>query len=73
VIANDMSFHTKGVPPATLAEFTLSSNPSIPDNYDVSLVDGYNLPMRVETDKGCPVGSCTVDLGPNCASKSSQN
>ena len=22
-------------------------NPSVPDNYDVSLVDGYNLPIRV--------------------------
>jgi hypothetical protein len=32
----------------------------------VSLVDGYNLPMRVDNDKGCPVPSCSVDLGPNC-------
>ncbi|KAJ3769729.1 thaumatin [Lentinula raphanica] len=28
-----------GVPPATLAEFTLSTNPSIPDNYDGQLLD----------------------------------
>ncbi|KAJ3825796.1 thaumatin [Lentinula raphanica] len=55
-----------GVPPATLAEFTLSTNPSIPDNYDVSLVDGYNLPMSVTTNVNCPVASCPVDLGPNC-------
>jgi len=55
-----------GVPPATLAEFTLSTNPSVPDNYDVSLVDGYNLPMRINNNAGCPVGSCPVDLGPNC-------
>jgi hypothetical protein len=55
-----------GVPPATLAEFTLSVNPSVPDNYDVSLVDGYNLPMRIDNNRGCPVGSCPVDLGPNC-------
>ncbi|KAI0036913.1 thaumatin-like protein [Vararia minispora EC-137] len=55
-----------GVPPATLAEFTLSNNPSVPDNYDVSLVDGYNLPMRLANNQGCPQGLCGVDLGPNC-------
>ena len=57
-----------GVPPASLAEFTLSVNPSVPDNYDVSLVDGYNLPIRIDNTYGCPVGSCPVDLGPNCPS-----
>ncbi|KAI0256168.1 thaumatin-like protein [Lactifluus subvellereus] len=54
-----------GVPPATIAEFTLDAAQGL-DFYDVSLVDGYNLPMRVENDKGCPVPSCPVDLGPNC-------
>lgn len=23
--------------------------------YGVSLVDGYNLPMRINNDKGCPI------------------
>ena len=32
----------------------------------VSLVDGYNLPMRIDTNKGCGVASCLVDLNPNC-------
>ncbi|KAI0787891.1 thaumatin-like protein [Fomes fomentarius] len=54
-----------GVPPATVAEFTLGINGG-PDNYDVSLVDGYNLPVRVDNNKGCPVADCPVDLGPNC-------
>ncbi|KAI0787894.1 Osmotin thaumatin-like protein [Fomes fomentarius] len=53
-----------GVPPATLAEFTLGANGA--DNYDVSLVDGYNLPMRITNSKGCPIADCPVDLGPNC-------
>ncbi|KAI0710077.1 thaumatin-like protein [Earliella scabrosa] len=53
-----------GVPPATLAEFTLGMNGK--DSYDVSLVDGYNLPMRVTNNRGCPVVDCPVDLGPNC-------
>ena len=34
--------------------------------YDVSLVDGYNLPMRITNNKGCAVADCPVDLGPNC-------
>ncbi|KAI0629410.1 thaumatin-like protein [Trametes polyzona] len=54
-----------GVPPATVAEFTLGTN-GVPDNYDVSLVDGYNLPMRISNNKGCHVADCPVDLGPNC-------
>ncbi|KAI0787893.1 thaumatin [Fomes fomentarius] len=52
-----------GVPPATLAEFTLGLNGQ--DAYDVSLVDGYNLPMRINNNKGCSVADCPVDLGPN--------
>ncbi|KAH8102162.1 Osmotin thaumatin-like protein [Cristinia sonorae] len=56
-----------GVPPATLAEFTLAANGK--DFYDVSLVDGYNLPMRIDNNKGCAVPSCPVDLGPNCPPK----
>lgn len=32
----------------------------------VSLVDGYNLPMRIDNNKGCGVADCPVDLGPNC-------
>ncbi|KAI0710080.1 thaumatin-like protein [Earliella scabrosa] len=54
-----------GVPPATVAEFTLGTN-GIPDHYDVSLVDGYNLPMRVTNNKNCPIADCPVDLNPNC-------
>jgi hypothetical protein len=33
----------------------------------VSLVDGYNLPMRIDNNVGCGIPSCPVDLGPNCA------
>ena len=32
----------------------------------VSLVDGYNLPMRIDNNVGCGIPSCPVDLGPNC-------
>ncbi|KAF9466896.1 Osmotin thaumatin-like protein [Collybia nuda] len=54
-----------GVPPASLAEWTLQGDGN-QDFYDVSLVDGYNLPMRITTNTGCPVAECAVDLGPNC-------
>ncbi|KAF8909631.1 thaumatin family-domain-containing protein [Gymnopilus junonius] len=54
-----------GVPPASLAEFTLSGAGN-KDYYDVSLVDGYNLPIRVDNNVGCPIPKCAVDLGPNC-------
>ncbi|KAK1056833.1 hypothetical protein LTR33_013798 [Friedmanniomyces endolithicus] len=35
-----------GVPPATLAEFTLAGSQS-QDFYDISLVDGYNLGLAI--------------------------
>ncbi|KAJ7741782.1 thaumatin-like protein [Mycena maculata] len=54
-----------GVPPATLAEFKFKGAGN-KDYYDVSLVDGYNLPMRIDNNVGCGIPSCPVDLGPNC-------
>ncbi|KZT19042.1 thaumatin-like protein [Neolentinus lepideus HHB14362 ss-1] len=38
------------------------------DWYDISLVDGYNLPARIDNNVGCGIPSCPVDLGPNCPS-----
>lgn len=55
-----------GVPPATLAEFSLNQSGGL-DYYDVSLVDGYNLPMSITNNVGCPVANCPVDLGLNCS------
>uniref|UniRef100_A0A3Q7FIE0 Thaumatin-like protein 1 n=2 Tax=Solanum lycopersicum TaxID=4081 RepID=A0A3Q7FIE0_SOLLC len=55
-------------PPATLAEFTLNGAGGL-DFYDVSLVDGYNLPMLI-TPKGgagnCSTTGCGVDLNGSC-------
>ncbi|KAL2329074.1 hypothetical protein Fmac_022501 [Flemingia macrophylla] len=54
-------------PPATLAEFTLGTGGQ--DFYDVSLVDGYNLPMIVEGTGGsglCASTGCTSDLNERC-------
>ncbi|OCH86745.1 thaumatin-like protein [Obba rivulosa] len=56
-----------GVPPASVAEWTLQGDMS-QDFYDVSLVDGYDLPMMITNDAGCPSAGCAIDLGPICPS-----
>ncbi|XP_072147468.1 thaumatin-like protein 1b [Setaria viridis] len=48
-------------PPATLAEFTLAGNTGGDDLYDVSLVDGFNVPMLFAPQAMSPAaanGSC---------------
>ncbi|KAF8405389.1 hypothetical protein HHK36_010293 [Tetracentron sinense] len=59
-------------PPATLAEFTLNGAGGL-DFYDVSLVDGYNLPMLIVTQGGtggnCTVTGCLADLNDACPSE----
>ncbi|CAO2831312.1 unnamed protein product [Amaranthus hypochondriacus] len=55
-------------PPATLVEFTLNGSDGL-DFYDVSLVDGYNLPLMVRPVGGsgnCTSTSCMVDLNGSC-------
>ncbi|KAJ1397638.1 Thaumatin family [Sesbania bispinosa] len=54
-------------PPATLAEFTIGSGSQ--DFYDVSLVDGYNLPVMVDASGGsgtCGSTGCIADLNQRC-------
>lgn len=59
-------------PPATLAEFTLDGGGGM-DFYDVSLVDGYNLPLLVVPQGGsgqkCTSTGCSVDLNAACPSE----
>lgn len=56
-------------PPATLAEFTLNGDRGL-DFYDVSLVDGYNLPMLIVAKGGkggnCSSTGCLLDLNGAC-------
>ncbi|XP_062194107.1 thaumatin-like protein 1 [Phragmites australis] len=65
--AGEVECRGKGAaPPATLVEFTLNGSGG-KDYYDVSLVDGYNLPMVVEAAApGCPATGCLVDLNERC-------
>lgn len=57
-----------GKTPASLAEITLTAL----NFYDVSLVDGFNLPMVVTPINGkgnCSVAGCDSDLRQNCPSE----
>ena len=65
-----------GKTPATLAEITYSGNAE-PDFYDLSLVDGYNLPMAMAPLPGshgrnpgaaldCATPTCVKDLNQTC-------
>lgn len=66
-----------GKTPATLAEFTMGDGGVNPDFYDLSLVDGYNLPMGIAPLEGtytktpgaafnCLIPTCTSDLNASC-------
>ncbi|XP_027342986.1 thaumatin-like protein 1 [Abrus precatorius] len=59
-----------GTPPVSLVEFTLAANRGL-DFYDVSLVDGFNLPVKVTPQgglKGCNTSSCPFDVNTICPS-----
>lgn len=54
-----------GKTPASLAEFTLAQ----PDFYDVSLVDGFNVPIAIRPINGkgnCSSAGCDSDLRTTC-------
>jgi hypothetical protein len=56
-----------GIPPATLAEWTMDGDGGDQDSFDVSVVDGFNLPMTVKPSASeCEVATCPIDLVPNC-------
>ncbi|KMT17161.1 hypothetical protein BVRB_2g040720 [Beta vulgaris subsp. vulgaris] len=57
-----------GAPPATLVELTLNTDKNQPSFYDVSLVDGYNLPVSVLVPSApkCSIRGCYRDLKAIC-------
>ncbi|KAI3665905.1 hypothetical protein L6452_44540 [Arctium lappa] len=58
-----------GAPPVTLAQFALQRDKNKPNFYDVSLVDGYNLPISVTSipsSSKCHIGGCKKDLNHIC-------
>ncbi|PCH37375.1 thaumatin-like protein [Wolfiporia cocos MD-104 SS10] len=56
-----------GVPPATVAEWTLQGDNN-KDYYDVSLVDGFNIPMEITNNAKCSTAECPADLNSLCPS-----
>ena len=57
-----------GSPPATIADFTLGEI----DYYDVTLVDGFNLPIAIRAVNGtgnCSAAGCDGDLRQSCPSE----
>ncbi|KAF8395150.1 hypothetical protein HHK36_019091 [Tetracentron sinense] len=62
---------TGGEPPATVVEMTLGTSQSALHYYDVSLVDGFNLPVSMKPvggGVGCGIAGCEVDLNVCCPS-----
>lgn len=51
--------------PVTLVEFTLNGDGG-KDFYDVSNVDGFNLPVSIVPEASCPTTSCGVDINAEC-------
>ncbi|KAJ1307959.1 hypothetical protein OPQ81_002036 [Rhizoctonia solani] len=57
-----------GSSPTTHAEWTLAPGDGTgADYYDISVVQGFNLPMQVvPSAMGCGIAECAVDLNANC-------
>ncbi|XP_068643107.1 thaumatin-like protein [Aristolochia californica] len=61
-----------GLPPVTLVQVALQQDKSKPSFYDVSLVDGYNLPVSVSTkatSPSCSIDGCTNNIKRMCPSE----
>ncbi|OWM71608.1 hypothetical protein CDL15_Pgr005795 [Punica granatum] len=61
-----------GTPPATLVQVSLQAGGTKPNFYDVSLVDGYNIPVSVTTrsvSPKCTVRGCTKNVNSICPSE----
>ncbi|KAL5980665.1 hypothetical protein ACLOJK_028573 [Asimina triloba] len=58
-----------GMPPATLVQVALQADKSKPSFYDVSVVDGYNLPVSVGSKPSipkCRIGGCSKNMNSMC-------
>ncbi|EEF42860.1 thaumatin-like protein 1 [Ricinus communis] len=55
------------IPPASLVEFTLAPDGG-KDFYDISLVDGFNLPLSItpQGGSGCQSSSCAANVNAVC-------
>ncbi|KAM5581503.1 thaumatin-like protein [Rosa sericea] len=61
-----------GTPPVTLVQVALQADKGNPNYYDVSVVDGYNLPVSVLSKpvaSNCAISGCLKDLKTRCPEK----
>ncbi|XP_047050712.1 pathogenesis-related thaumatin-like protein 3.7 [Lolium rigidum] len=65
--AGKLACTLSGEQPTTIAEYTLGKD-GAPDFFDLSLVDGFNVPMRFQPLDGalCRAASCVVDITKEC-------
>ncbi|KAF8259023.1 Osmotin thaumatin-like protein [Lactarius quietus] len=56
----------QGQSPVTVAQLRLTSDTGVSDYYEISLINGFNVPMRINNNANCGVPECSVDLGANC-------
>ncbi|CAL4897503.1 unnamed protein product [Urochloa decumbens] len=61
--AGALSCTVSGDPPATLAEYSIGGGGGGQDYYDISVVDGYTLPM----DFSCSTGEALKCREPSCS------
>jgi len=64
VTHTEQTDHPQGAPPATLAEFTLATS-SGQTFYDISLVDGYNIPLGIVSLYPESGNKSLTDIPPN--------
>jgi hypothetical protein len=62
--AGELRCKVSGKPPATLAELTVGKGAGSPDFYDVSVVDGFNVPLDFASSTG---GAALRCRDPACA------
>ncbi|GLJ41584.1 hypothetical protein SUGI_0860480 [Cryptomeria japonica] len=63
---SQLSCQVSGGVPTTLAEYTLNGDGN-KDFYDVSLVDGFNVPLSINPTNGqCTAPACKADVNAAC-------
>ncbi|XP_050224223.1 thaumatin-like protein [Mercurialis annua] len=58
-----------GTPPATLVQISLQADKRQPNFYDISLVDGYNIPISItnkQLSPKCTINGCLKSLLKSC-------
>ncbi|XP_042475829.1 protein P21-like [Macadamia integrifolia] len=63
---NQFECRSYGATPVTLAEFSLNQYNNL-DYYDLSLVDGFNIPMEISpNNSNCRSVKCAADINSEC-------